>query len=145
MNKIWNMRRQLARPWVAARVMAAIALPLGLLGVGVQPAAAGMGCVKTIGAYTKGQLCDTQTLDVTHTENGLREVFILGEDHAVWHIWQRFSGDRNYSGWQSLGGYAIAGVRIYPVGNLIIEVTGSDSLPWCNNWSPSSWSGWYRC
>jgi hypothetical protein len=109
----------------------------------------GSQCLISVGHYTGGLICGTNALTEfwSYGQGQYREeVFIVGWDSAIWHIWQRYPGDPAWSGWYSLGGGALNGVWQYNSLN-IIEITGLDSNPWCDApaASPSGWSGWYQC
>ncbi|MEJ3750698.1 hypothetical protein WEI85_46520 [Actinomycetes bacterium KLBMP 9797] len=107
--------------------------------------AAAAACSITRGLYTGAYLCETTTLRTFTWVDGRQEVFVIGTDNQVWHIWQRYSGDLFWSGWYSLGGYAILGVGLWNSAPTIAVIGGFDNLRYCNGWTGLSWTGWYRC
>jgi hypothetical protein len=95
-------------------------------------------------------ICGTTVL-YNHWRDGRWEVFVVGIDHAIWHYFQLYNGDPNWSGWFSLGGYATDGVLPGhdPLSEVTIKVVGRDGNYWCDRSTPGStpsgWSGFYRC
>lgn len=104
-------------------------------------------CPITVGAYSGGYICGTTVLEVLWSD-GRYEIFIVGEDRAIWHIFQRFPGDQTWSGWYSMGGGANNGVFLAN-NTPTIWIVGLDNNPWCDTSTPgktpSGWSGWYFC
>jgi hypothetical protein len=79
------------------------------------------------------------------------EVFGVGQDYAMWHIWQTRAGSGPWSRWASMGG-AFAGGPFQAFVDTNNEAVVA--APWyyggdaCDNQEhPSSgpWSGWYAC
>lgn len=97
-------------------------------------------------------LCGTYILNVTYA-NGRREVFVIGTDHQIWHDFQFGDGNGAWSGWRSMGGYALqtdpstnAPGGVYLFNNApTIQVFGTDYNWWCNGVGPNGWSGWHHC
>lgn len=105
----------------------------------------GIACYVSVryGAYTGNVLCGTTITEFQHS-NFAWEVYAIGTDQAVWHIWQRYVGDSTWSGWRTLGGVAINGVWLWNF-TPTIYVVGTDYRYWCNRWSWTGWSGWFVC
>ena len=100
-------------------------------------------CAYTVGAYTGYYICGTDIIWFQHT-NGIWEVFVVGTNRAVWHIWQRYLNDSVWTGWRSLGGVANDGVWLWNY-TPTIYVLGTDNRYWCNRWGAAAWSGWFHC
>ncbi|MFI6100173.1 hypothetical protein ACIA8G_31895 [Lentzea sp. NPDC051213] len=79
--------------------------------------------------------------------DGRWETFVVGTDAAVHHIWQRWNGDTEWSGWQTFGGRVYQGVR--SLGSTTnrprIAVAGGDFNGYCLNFDGRNWTGWYHC
>jgi hypothetical protein len=81
-------------------------------------------------------------------QDGRLEVFVIGTDHAVWHNWQSAAGRGPWSGWSSLGGYAISGPSVFSRFNgsdrVGLHVTGGDGGTWNihQNAPNRCWSAW---
>jgi hypothetical protein len=103
-------------------------------------------CNITRGSYTGGYDCDTVISEHSWAD-GRQETFIVGWDYAVWHIWQRWRGDTEWSGWASLGGEVLhyrsnyGGVYIPSHDPLIIGVYGTDLAKYCKQFFPT-YGGW---
>ena len=72
------------------------------------------------------------------------EIFVIGSDHALWHMWQT-APNNGWSGWASLGGWIdrLASGQNAD-GRLEIFARGADGAVW-HMWqtAPSNgWSGW---
>ncbi|MEN3610590.1 hypothetical protein [Plantactinospora sp. ZYX-F-223] len=71
------------------------------------------------------------------------EVFVIGTDWSVWHIW------RGSGGWKSLGGRALAeiGNGAFADVNPVRAMTfGLDADLWCRYRGTGNWAGgWSRC
>ncbi|MGQ5262499.1 hypothetical protein ACTWLT_17300 [Micromonospora sp. ZYX-F-536] len=109
-------------------------------------AAAGM-CNIYRGAYRGGMLCGDSyaSRDFTHPD-GRKETFIIGYDQAMWHIYQRYAGDTQWSGWSSMGGGFNSGVSLWRSSPLIVYGNGLDNRAYCNSLREGlPWTGWYRC
>lgn len=109
-------------------------------------AAAGM-CNIYRGAYRGGMLCGGSYVsrDFTHPDKR-KETFIIGYDEAMWHIYQRYEGDAQWSGWESMGGGFHSGVFLDKSSPLIVYGDGLNNRPYCNSLRPGyPWSGWYLC
>jgi acylphosphatase len=77
--------------------------------------------------------------------DGRVEVFVRGDDNAVWHIWQT-APNNGWSGWASLGGNIPAVPVVFPNDDLRLEVfvRGDDNALW-HIWQTApnnGWSGW---
>jgi hypothetical protein len=78
---------------------------------------------------------------------GRLELFVVGQDNALWHIWQDDQGEWS-SGWQSIGGSVtgIPGVGKNPDSGARLEVfaKGTDTALWhvWQNAPNLAWSGW---
>jgi len=77
--------------------------------------------------------------------DGRLEVFVRGDDNAVWHIWQT-APNNGWSGWASLGGNIPAVPVVFPNADLRLEVfaRGDDNGLW-HIWQTApnnGWSGW---
>jgi hypothetical protein len=105
-------------------------------------------CPITRGAQSGAGICGTTVLDIQWSD-GRFETFVVGLDHATWHVFQRYAGDPTWAGWYSLGGYAIDGVWLWSSSPVTFYVVGSDNNLWCQRstpgQTPSGWSGFYRC
>jgi hypothetical protein len=81
---------------------------------------------------------------VARNADGRLEVFVQGNDGALWHIWQT-APNNGWSGWQSLGGWITTPVVGQNAdGRLEVFARGSDGALW-HIWqtAPSNgWSGW---
>jgi hypothetical protein len=81
---------------------------------------------------------------ITRNADGRLEVFVIGSDHALWHMWQTAPGN-GWSGWASLGGWIdrlTTGQNAD--GRLEVFARGADQALW-HMWqtAPSNgWSGW---
>jgi hypothetical protein len=79
--------------------------------------------------------------------DGRWETFVVGLDGAVHHIWQRWNGDTEWSGWQSFGGLVYQGV--ISLGSTWnrprIAVAGGDFNGYCLHFDGVKWTGWYHC
>lgn len=99
------------------------------------------------GAYTGYALCGTDILDVWYS-NGIRETFVVGTTsrNNIYHIWQRYVGDTQWTGWRTLpgNGTAIDGIWPWASSPLIVYVVGTTGYLYCNR-RGTSWSGWYLC
>jgi len=79
--------------------------------------------------------------------DGRLEVFGVGSDRAVWHIWQTAPHAGPWSGWGSLGGVVTSdpSVFINSDGRLELFARGTDNALW-HNWQTAPhagpWSGW---
>jgi len=120
------------------RTMTTTAMPAVTSDAGINDA-----CPYTVGSYTGYYICGTDIIWFQHT-NGIWEVFVVGTNQAVYHIWQRYVGDPVWTGWRSLGGKAIDGVWLWNY-TPTIYVIGTDYRYWCNRWGAAAWSGWYHC
>jgi len=78
------------------------------------------------------------------------EVFGVGTDHAVWHIWQTNPGSGPWSNWASLGGYVIGPPAAWLQGDRYAEISayGANGAAWCDeqeNPGGGPWTGWWPC
>jgi hypothetical protein len=80
--------------------------------------------------------------------NGLKQLFVVGSDNAVWTRWQESNG--SYHAWYSMGGYSLS----YPVVvngsgySPQINVVGQDGTYWWYRVRDSltaTWSAWACC
>jgi len=53
--------------------------------------------------YYSNRLADLQTCVGTRNADGRLEIFGVGTDNALWHIWQT-APNNGWSGWESRGG-----------------------------------------
>ncbi|MGO8670747.1 MAG: hypothetical protein ACLQVD_05205 [Capsulimonadaceae bacterium] len=83
--------------------------------------------------------------------DGRLEVFVRGEDNALWHIWQTLPHAGPWSPWASLGSPLDRGITSDPAvftnsdGRLEVFARGADNALWHNWQAPASsptWSGW---
>jgi hypothetical protein len=79
--------------------------------------------------------------------NGRLEVFAVGADDALWHIWQ-FAANGDWSGWDRLGGdlRGAPAVGVNANGRLEVFAVGADDALW-HIWqfaANGDWSGWDR-
>jgi acylphosphatase len=74
--------------------------------------------------------------------DGRLEVFVRGDDNAVWHIWQT-APNNGWSGWASLGGNIPAVPVVFPNADLRLEVfaRGDDNALW-HIWQTAPNNGW---
>jgi len=73
---------------------------------------------------------------------GRADVFIRGQDNALWHkFWTTGGG---WSGWESLGGIVTASPSATSCssGHLDILVRGSDGRFYQKGWTGTGWTGW---
>jgi Common central domain of tyrosinase len=82
---------------------------------------------------------------VAQNGDGRLEVFIRGDDNAVWHIWQT-APNSGWSGWATLGGVIHGRPVVFQNADLRLEVfaRGDDNALW-HTWQVSpggAWSGW---
>jgi hypothetical protein len=108
-------------------------------------------CRITRGSHGGGRMCDKYVRDYTWAD-GRQETFIVGWDYAAWHIWQRWAGDTEWSGWASLGGhaqeYSWSGMFIASEYPLIIMMFGTDGEKYCKQFFPTygGWGvNWFSC
>lgn len=114
--------------------------------------AAPITCPITRGNYTGRTFCFWQITELEKS-NGIKELFIIGTDYAVWHIWQRFSGDGVWSDWHKLGGETKEGAENGVWARFIdsarrdarVVIWGTDSRRWCKDRYESTWYDWYTC
>jgi hypothetical protein len=89
-------------------------------------------------------------LDVGMNADGRLEVFAIGTDNSVWHIWQTRAGSGPWSNWASLGGTATSGPwtwsRLSGYSDMYVYVVGADGNYWeRHQTSPGCcWSNWQR-
>jgi hypothetical protein len=88
--------------------------------------------------------------DPTVAENadGRLEVFVRGDDGALWHIWQTGDRARPWSAWESLAGLLTSNVAVgrNSDGRLEAFVRGGDNALY-HKWQKrangtTGWSGW---
>jgi hypothetical protein len=77
--------------------------------------------------------------------DGRLEVFVRGDDNALWHIWQA-APNNGWSGWASLGGSLPGDPVVFQNQDARVEVfaRGDDSALW-HIWQAApnnGWSGW---
>lgn len=82
---------------------------------------------------------------VATNADGRLEVFALGTDHALWHIFQTYANG-TWSDWSFLGGAIMSNpaVAVKQDGRLEVFVYGTDMALW-HIWQMSpggSWSEW---
>jgi acylphosphatase len=79
--------------------------------------------------------------------DGRLELFGVGTDNAVWHIWQNVPHGGPWSGWAPLGGIVTGEPLVFvnSDGRLEIFARGTDGAVW-HNWQTvpdaGPWSGW---
>jgi hypothetical protein len=128
-------RAAAGRVGVEARAMTASA--------GFGQAAAESACPITKYGHTGYYICGTKVLNATWND-GHTETFVIGTDHAVWHIASGFSG------WRSMGGQASNTVSYgYSVGLPLISVyvSWASWKYWCSFYlfNQGGWSPWEEC
>ena len=81
-------------------------------------------------------------IGVYRNKNGTLEVFVIGSNNALWHIWQT-SPSGGWSNWTSLGGNLTSGpaVGINANGTLEVFARRSDNALW-HIWQTSPSGGW---
>ena len=81
---------------------------------------------------------------VTRNADGRLEVFVIGSDHGLWHMWQT-APNNGWSSWASLGGWIDElSVGQNADGRLEVFARGSDHALW-HQWQTApnnGWSGW---
>jgi hypothetical protein len=108
----------------------------------VKGATANSACAITVYGYTGYRVCEFaySSLD---WGGGNVEVFVVGTDYAIYHIWN------GSGGWHSLGGMARNttpnGAYAFNSPSIGVETIGTDNNWYCNYWGSASWSGWQRC
>src|SRR4051812_22044175 len=60
-------------------------------------------CSIHVGDYDGIYKCGTDS--VYQWRDGHLELFVIGTDGTLYHIWQTYVGDRHWSGWYNLGGH----------------------------------------
>ncbi|MCE7009932.1 hypothetical protein LWC34_45075 [Kibdelosporangium philippinense] len=78
--------------------------------------------------------------------DGRLETFIVGIDLTVHHIWQRWAGDTEWSGWAPQGGIAHSGVYYFGFTSTgpLVGVVGQDPNGHCKVYN-GGWSNWFHC
>ena len=100
-------------------------------------------CTIKRGAHVGGYICEYNYMDARWS-GGRLETFIIGWDRAMWHTYQRFVGDTEWSPWESMGGGFTSGITM-PVWG-ILQARGLDNKTYyCNQTVPGGWSGWFAC
>ena len=90
---------------------------------------------------------NSQASTVACNSDGRLEVFGVGTDNALWHLWQAAPHAGPWSSWSSLGGGIISfpAVALNSDGRLEVFVRGTDNALW-HNWQTAPhagpWSGW---
>lgn len=128
---------------LAALVLAPTAASATPAVTGVQSRAATT-CGISRGSYAGAYICETSVLNFRWPD-GRYETFVIGTDNQVYHAWQRWVGDLQWSGWYSMGGFASAGVYLFDSSPTIQALGGLDGRWYCNWWWGADWSGWYVC
>jgi hypothetical protein len=91
----------------------------------------------------------TSGIDGARNADGRLEIFVRGNDGALWHMWQLSKGG-SWSGWASLGGNIAfgpgsTGPFVYVIdGRIYVDVYGPDNL-WHTKFQTAlncCWSGW---
>lgn len=91
----------------------------------------------TVYGYRGSRICGFEVGKIEHP-NGKVEVFVVGANYAIYHIWQ------GSGGWKSLGGRARtqAPNGVYIAG-LSIFTFGTDNRYYCRKWP---WTeAWHLC
>jgi hypothetical protein len=79
------------------------------------------------------------------------EVFGVGGNYAMWHIWQTNAGNGPWSAWASLGGSFNTGpTQVWTIngGEAILRAVWSNDYYACDNQTAPAagpWTGWYYC
>jgi hypothetical protein len=81
---------------------------------------------------------------------GTKQVFVSGQDHALWTRWERSNG--TWSGWTSMGGKiawnttpGLLADKEY-TWNPVVVVYGTDYKTWCRGrYTSGAWWPWARC
>ena len=83
--------------------------------------------------------------EVTVMSGNRIDVFVRGDDGAVWHKWFDLA-TFSWSPWESLGGQCVgAPTAAWFAGTLHVFVRGTDDAMWQRAWSPASgWGDWFR-
>ncbi|MEV7551926.1 hypothetical protein AB0N89_20085 [Amycolatopsis sp. NPDC089917] len=112
------------------------------------------GCVKRfkIGAHYGAMPCNQPGVSLWWGGDKTYEVVVVGTDYRVYHIFQRFDGDKTWSGFRSL-----QGGKVSPRGGGInskklphqhsvgLRVYGTDGKFYCSNGHIHKWYRWYAC
>jgi len=92
-----------------------------------------------------GGVCTASPAAVSWGSTTRLDVFVRGNDGAVWHKYSN-DGGSTWSSWESLGGQLAAGagpaVASWSQGRLDVFVQGTNGGLWHKAWTGTSWSGW---
>jgi hypothetical protein len=101
--------------------------------------------------FSLGGILVYSTIGAVVNVNCHVEVFGVGKDLAMWHIWQTNPGRGPWSGWASLGGAFRGGPFLASV-DTSREVAivapwffGGDACDHQEHPASGPWTGWYRC
>lgn len=95
------------------------------------------------------KICGTDVWGFRWHSDGTERAFVLGNDHAVWHIVRHPNG--RYDGWRSLGGWGQRGVYkqfLINRNHFGINTIGRDGRRWCKSLDGGffpEWTNWHRC
>jgi len=86
-------------------------------------------------------------IDVGYNADGRLEVFAIGTDYAMWHMWQTVPSSGPWTGWYTMGGTTRSGPTIVggDFDRLDVYAVGVDGR-WWRNWQTQQnccWSGWH--
>jgi hypothetical protein len=117
--------------------------------VTVTPLGSGRCNVKVGSSATGGMLCSSSYgYGLVQWNTGRWELFIIGWDRAMWHVYQPSATSTAWSSWQSMGGGFTAGPYIFDYAPLQVAGNGlapNQSKYYCKHYS-SGWSpNWYQC
>ncbi len=119
---------------------------LGVVASASESAPSESSCAIARYGYTGYRICNPNTTILTNPwwRDNTQETFVVGSDHAVWHIWP------GSGGWHSMGGGALAdgtadldawySTKLHHV----IAVYAPDYHWWCSVLIGSTWAGWVR-
>jgi hypothetical protein len=105
--------------------------------------------VKVGSSATGGMLCSNgYTRRLVVWPDGRWELFIIGWDRAMWHIYQPSATSTGWSSWQSMGGGFTVGP--YVTNTAPLEVAGNGLAPnqskyYCKQYSGGWTANWYEC
>ncbi|RKT11149.1 hypothetical protein BX285_5084 [Streptomyces sp. 1114.5] len=136
------------------KIKAAVVAAAVLAGVGLAAAPASAGvitpahCGSTMfgGDFLCGGDYGTSGQTVVNLNDGTRQVFVVGRDHAMWTRWT-IGNSNGLSAWTSMGGYLTSQVIVVKAGSdnsLTLRARGGDDRGWfIDRYSNGAWSSWY--
>ncbi len=103
------------------------------------------------GWYILGGYLTSDQIGAVQNSDCRLEIFGVGGDHAMWHIWQTRPGSGPWSGWSRLGGAFYNGPTAAWVstnGEAVLQARWASGGVVCDNQTAPSfspWTGWYYC